>query len=71
LQSGSNPKSTKFAIRGVRTQVFFESDASPDPRGRNSDPNPVCKYNYENRILKKILLTYLTNQRATTTNFCF
>jgi len=21
---------------------FFESDSSPDPRGRNPDPNPVC-----------------------------
>jgi len=21
---------------------FFKSDSSPDPRGRNPDPNPVC-----------------------------
>jgi len=24
---------------------FFESDSSPDPRGRNPDPNPICNIN--------------------------
>ena len=61
---------TLHADQRCSDSSFFESDSSPDPTGRNPDPNPVCNTTMKPNP-EKILLTYLTNQCATIPNLCF
>jgi len=42
----------KGVFQRCSDSIFFESDSSPYPRGRNPDPNPVCNRNTKSESWK-------------------